>query len=89
MKIPKKISKKLRQLGTKGVRGATEAKMFQIGKYRVHHQGGCWHVTDRAENHDVSTHEEKWAAIRAARMYSWRGHHKNELPVKAEAPTGR
>ena len=62
--------------------------MYQIGKYRVHHQGGCWHVTDRSENRDVSVHEAKWEAVRAARMYSWRGRVKREPPVKAEAQTG-
>ena len=59
-----------------------ERKMsLQIGKYRVHHQGGCWHVTDRAEHRDLSTHEAKWEAVRAARMYNWRGRQQKEPPV--------
>jgi len=57
--------------------------MFQIGRYRVYHEGGRWQVIRAGTliRELVSEHHSKWAAIREARELNWRQVHEKKPPV--------
>jgi len=58
----------------------------QIGKFRVHREGGQWLVS--YQTMIISRHEAKWQAIKRARLESWHAHAHKKPPAKADTEAG-